>query len=137
MHVINFELPSKDHGGIQEYIHRIGRTARIGNVGVATSFYNERNEDLAEDLAKILTETKQKIPDFLESYKPENPESIDWNDESEGEDEEGADGDDGWGAPADTGGDGWGSSAAPAPAADARGTTEVAAAAAVEEDQAW
>lgn len=25
MHVINYELPSIDHGGIEEYIHRIGR----------------------------------------------------------------------------------------------------------------
>lgn len=25
MHVINYDLPSIDHGGIDEYIHRIGR----------------------------------------------------------------------------------------------------------------
>ena len=24
MHVINFDLPRSDHGGIDEYIHRIG-----------------------------------------------------------------------------------------------------------------
>jgi hypothetical protein len=24
MHVINYDLPSKDHGGINEYVHRIG-----------------------------------------------------------------------------------------------------------------
>ncbi|MCJ1435750.1 hypothetical protein MMC27_005125 [Xylographa pallens] len=137
MHVINFDLPSKDHGGIQEYIHRIGRTARIGNVGVATSFYNDRNEDMAEDLAKILTEAKQNIPDFLEQHKPENPESIEWGDESDEEGEEGADGGDAWGAPADAAGGGWGSSAAPAPAADAWGAAEASAAAAVEEEQAW
>ena len=137
MHVINFDLPSKEHGGIQEYIHRIGRTARIGNVGVATSFYNDRNEDLAEDLAKILTETKQIIPDFLEQYKPANPDSIEWGDESDGEDEEGADGGDAWGAPADAAGDGWGSSAPTAPAADAWGATKSSVAAEVEEDQAW
>ncbi|MCJ1416330.1 hypothetical protein MMC32_002665 [Xylographa parallela] len=128
MHVINFDLPSKDHGGIQEYIHRIGRTARIGNVGVATSFYNDRNEDLAEDLVKILTEAKQIIPDFLEQYKPENPENIEWGDESDEEDEEGADGGDGWDSTA---------APAPAPAADAWGAAEASAAAAVDDDQAW
>ncbi|MCJ1392912.1 hypothetical protein MMC18_005784 [Xylographa bjoerkii] len=137
MHVINFDLPSKEHGGIQEYIHRIGRTARIGNEGVATSFYNDRNEELGEDLVKILTEAKQAIPDFLEQYKPENPENIDFGDDSDEEGEEGADGGDGWGAPADAAGDGWGSSAAPTPAADAWGTAEASAAAKVEEDQAW
>ncbi|EAW09311.1 DEAD/DEAH box helicase [Aspergillus clavatus NRRL 1] len=70
MHVINFDLPSVMHGGITEYIHRIGRTARIGNEGLATSFYNDRNAELAPDLVKILIESAQKIPDFLESYKP-------------------------------------------------------------------
>lgn len=54
------------HGGVQEYVHRIGRTARIGNEGLATSFYNDRNEDIAEDLVKILLETKQELPDFLQ-----------------------------------------------------------------------
>lgn len=34
-HVINFDLP-KD---TDEYVHRIGRTGRVGNVGKATSFY--------------------------------------------------------------------------------------------------
>jgi len=69
-HVINFDLPSGDHGGIQEYVHRIGRTARIGHEGVATTFYNDRNEELAEGLVKLLMENDQQIPDFLEEYKP-------------------------------------------------------------------
>lgn len=28
MHVINFDLPSAMHGGITEYVHRIGKTSR-------------------------------------------------------------------------------------------------------------
>ena len=122
MHVINYDLPNKDHGGIQEYIHRIGRTARIGNDGVATSFFNDRNEDIADDLVKVLLETKQNIPDFLDQYRPENAEEIDFRDDSEGEDDDAGDGwgnaastGDGWGTfkivPAD---DGWGTSATPA-----------------------
>lgn len=35
-HVINYELPDD----IDEYVHRIGRTGRIGNQGRATSFFN-------------------------------------------------------------------------------------------------
>ncbi|KAJ5965844.1 Helicase C-terminal [Penicillium waksmanii] len=70
MHVINYDLPTTTHGGITEYVHRIGRTARIGNEGIATSFYNERNEDLGPDLVKILLECKQTVPDFLEHFTP-------------------------------------------------------------------
>lgn len=101
MHVINYELPSSEHGGIHEYIHRIGRTARIGNVGLATAFYSERNEDIAEALTKTLLETKQEIPDFLEryrpeGYRPEEGETLDFDDDTDDEGEVAA-GDDGWG----------------------------------------
>ncbi|TVY31493.1 ATP-dependent RNA helicase [Lachnellula subtilissima] len=70
-HVINYDLPSSNHGGIEDYIHRIGRTGRIGNLGLATSFYNERDADLAEPLVKVLLETGQGIPDFLAEHIPE------------------------------------------------------------------
>ncbi|KAK7537113.1 putative DEAD/DEAH box RNA helicase [Phyllosticta citribraziliensis] len=86
-HVINYDLPSATHGGIQEYVHRIGRTARIGNRGLATSFYNDRNEDLAEDLAKILVEHNQEFPDFLEPFKPAEDEPIEWDDKTDDEEE--------------------------------------------------
>lgn len=35
-HVINFDIPK----GIDDYVHRIGRTGRVGNVGKATSFFD-------------------------------------------------------------------------------------------------
>ena len=85
MHVINYDLPNTDHGGIQEYVHRIGRTARIGNKGLATSFFNEKNEDIAEALVKILLETQQPVPDFLEQWKPEDEAAMDFNDDSDEE----------------------------------------------------
>lgn len=84
-HVINYDLPSTQHDGITEYIHRIGRTARIGNAGKATSFYNDRNEDIGEDLCKILIESKQEIPDFLGQFKPEDPDNLEWHDGSDDE----------------------------------------------------
>ncbi|EGX95029.1 DEAD/DEAH box RNA helicase, putative [Cordyceps militaris CM01] len=71
MHVINFDLPSMDHGGIEEYTHRIGRTGRIGHRGVATSLFTERDEAIASVLTRTLLETNQEIPEFLEEYKPE------------------------------------------------------------------
>ena len=56
VNVINYDLPSNMYGGISEYVHRIGRTGRIGNQGLATSFYNDRDEDLAQALVNILVE---------------------------------------------------------------------------------
>lgn len=100
MHVINYELPKPAYGGIDEYVHRIGRTGRIGNTGMATSFYNDRDEEIAEALTRLLIESKQPVPDFLEGYKPENEEDLQFNDDTDSEDEgEGADGDP-WGEPA-------------------------------------
>lgn len=62
-HVINFDLPSD----VEEYVHRIGRTGRMGNLGVATSFFNDKNRNIATDLLELLIEAKQAVPDFLES----------------------------------------------------------------------
>jgi ATP-dependent RNA helicase DDX3X len=79
----------------------LGRTGRIGNLGVATSFYNERDADLAEELTKTLMETNQEIPDFLEQFKPDLGEGAELRFEADSGDEEegtGGDGDGGWGA---------------------------------------
>ncbi|RII24044.1 hypothetical protein CUC08_Gglean012877 [Alternaria sp. MG1] len=88
-HVVNYDLPSTMHDGITEYIHRIGRTARIGNEGKATSFYNDRNEDLGPDLCKILCESKQEIPEFLQEHMPDDPTTIDWHDGTDDESDDG------------------------------------------------
>ena len=88
LHIINFDLPSITHGGIDEYVHRIGRTGRIGNEGLSTSFYNDRNEDLGPLLVKLLIEAGQNVPEFLEGYKPQEGEEIDWDDQSEHEEDE-------------------------------------------------
>ncbi|BFZ06180.1 hypothetical protein BsWGS_09216 [Bradybaena similaris] len=62
-HVINFDLPSD----IEEYVHRIGRTGRVGNLGLATSFFNEKNKNLVRDLLDLLSEANQDVPPWLES----------------------------------------------------------------------
>ncbi|XP_065834089.1 probable ATP-dependent RNA helicase DDX4 [Oscarella lobularis] len=62
-HVVNFDLPTD----INEYVHRIGRTGRIGNKGLATSFFDaERDAPLARSLIKILSDALQDVPTFLE-----------------------------------------------------------------------
>jgi len=63
-HVINYDLPTD----IDDYVHRIGRTGRAGNVGVATSFFTQTNRNVAAQLAELLREAKQDVPQFLESY---------------------------------------------------------------------
>lgn len=64
-HVINYELPSN----IDDYVHRIGRTGRVGNIGKATAFYNEKNANIAGELLKRLKQSKQEIPDWLYDQK--------------------------------------------------------------------
>ncbi|KAK2509117.1 hypothetical protein MC885_002345 [Smutsia gigantea] len=62
-HVINFDLPSD----IEEYVHRIGHTGRVGSLGLATSFFNERNTNITKDLLDLLVEAKQEVPSWLEN----------------------------------------------------------------------
>jgi probable ATP-dependent RNA helicase DDX4 len=52
-HVVNYDLPQD----IDEYVHRIGRTGRIGNKGKATSFFEQgRDEKLGRSLVKVLSD---------------------------------------------------------------------------------
>ncbi|XP_067944201.1 ATP-dependent RNA helicase DDX3X-like isoform X2 [Watersipora subatra] len=62
-HVINFDLPND----IEEYVHRIGRTGRVGNLGLATSFFNEKNRNVAREMVELLGEASQELPSWLES----------------------------------------------------------------------
>ncbi|KAI5788587.1 P-loop containing nucleoside triphosphate hydrolase protein [Pyronema domesticum] len=110
MHIINYDMVSN----IDEYIHRIGRTARIGNHGLATSFFNDSNADIGENLVKILIENGQEVPDFLEQYRPDG--EINW-DEPDSDDEAAPGFDDptggfGVGLTAGSAGDDWGNGGA-------------------------
>ncbi|KAL0586724.1 ATP-dependent RNA helicase DDX3Y [Plecturocebus cupreus] len=67
-HVINFDLPSN----IEEYVHRIGCTGRVGNLGHATSFFNEKNVKITKDLLDLLVEAKQEVPSWLENMACEH-----------------------------------------------------------------
>lgn len=62
--VINFDLPDQ----IDDYVHRIGRTGRIGNTGKATSFYDAtRDGPLATKLVKVLSDAQQEVPEWLQN----------------------------------------------------------------------
>jgi len=60
--VINYDLPTN----IEDYIHRIGRTGRAGNTGVAISFVNAGNFNIAKDLQETLQECEQEIPEWFD-----------------------------------------------------------------------
>jgi len=62
-HVINFDMPRD----VEEYVCRIGRTWRTGNLGLATSFFNESNRSLVTDLAALIMETNQEMPSWLKT----------------------------------------------------------------------
>ncbi|KAH9940886.1 ATP-dependent RNA helicase ded-1 [Epithele typhae] len=67
-HVVNYDLPSD----IDDYVHRIGRTGRAGNVGVATAFFNRGNRNIVRDLIELLREANQEIPAWLDTVATEN-----------------------------------------------------------------
>lgn len=51
--VINYDMPFQ----IEDYVHRIGRTARAGSAGVAYSFFTKKNFMLAPDLIEVMIES--------------------------------------------------------------------------------
>lgn len=56
-HVVNFDLPSN----IDEYVHRIGRTGRCGNIGRAVSFYDPNADgQLARSLVTVLSKVRER-----------------------------------------------------------------------------
>jgi len=61
MHVINFELPRE----INSYVHRIGRTGRMGRSGTALSLFSSANRPVARDMVTLLQEANQQCPDWL------------------------------------------------------------------------
>lgn len=64
MHVVNFDIPTD----IDDYVHRIGRTGRAGNVGRATAFFNDKNRPVASALLNLLEDAHQEIPQWLASF---------------------------------------------------------------------
>jgi len=66
-HVINYDMPDD----IENYVHRIGRTGRSGNAGLATTFINKSCEQsVLLDLKALLVEASQEIPPILDELGP-------------------------------------------------------------------
>lgn len=56
--VINYDFPT----GIEDYVHRIGRTGRAGATGLAYTFFCEQDAKYASDLVKVLEGANQRVP---------------------------------------------------------------------------
>ena len=63
-HVINFDIPSM----AEEYVHRIGRTARAGKEGVAISFVSASEEERFDEIERLIGQQVPvlELPDGLE-----------------------------------------------------------------------
>ncbi|KAM3306155.1 ATP-dependent RNA helicase-like protein DB10 isoform X1 [Capsicum chacoense] len=59
--VINFDFPT----GIEDYVHRIGRTGRAGASGLAYTFFSDQDAKHALDLVKVLEGANQSVPTEL------------------------------------------------------------------------
>lgn len=59
--VINYDFPT----GVEDYVHRIGRTGRAGATGVSYTFFCDQDSKYASDLVKILVGADQQVPSEL------------------------------------------------------------------------
>lgn len=59
--VINYDFPT----GIEDYVHRIGRTGRAGATGIAYTFFSDQDWKYASDLIKLLEGANQQVPPQL------------------------------------------------------------------------
>lgn len=62
--VINFDMPKT----IEDYTHRIGRTGRAGNKGLAVSFLTPEDQDIFYDLKQFLSSSNQLVPVELANH---------------------------------------------------------------------
>ncbi|GJN05677.1 hypothetical protein PR202_ga23328 [Eleusine coracana subsp. coracana] len=56
--VVNYDFPT----GVEDYVHRIGRTGRAGATGSAYTFFGDQDAKYASDLVKILEGAGQSVP---------------------------------------------------------------------------
>eukprot|EP00927_Polykrikos_kofoidii_P051690 TRINITY_DN45480_c0_g1_i1.p1 TRINITY_DN45480_c0_g1~~TRINITY_DN45480_c0_g1_i1.p1 ORF type:complete len:635 (+),score=83.24 TRINITY_DN45480_c0_g1_i1:73-1977(+) len=75
--VINYDYPGK----IEDYIHRVGRTGRAGQEGIATTFLTDREQDAAADLVSVMHQTNQTVSEDLANLARGGAETDfdDWN----------------------------------------------------------
>ena len=56
--VVNYDMPSN----IEDYVHRIGRTGRAGDKGLAIAFMTDQDKSVSRGLVKVLERCDQEMP---------------------------------------------------------------------------
>jgi len=64
--VVNYDMPTGVNG-VEDYVHRIGRTGRAGNKGKAYTFFTKADKKCATQLVDVLKKTSQEVPSELEA----------------------------------------------------------------------
>eukprot|EP00818_Percolomonas_sp_WS_P009442 CAMPEP_0117445240 /NCGR_PEP_ID=MMETSP0759-20121206/5686_1 /TAXON_ID=63605 /ORGANISM="Percolomonas cosmopolitus, Strain WS" /LENGTH=575 /DNA_ID=CAMNT_0005237395 /DNA_START=82 /DNA_END=1809 /DNA_ORIENTATION=- len=67
-HVVNYDMPDN----MDSYVHRIGRTGRVGHTGQASTFFNNSNGGIAKDLVKECEKNGVECPDFIREIARNN-----------------------------------------------------------------
>jgi len=69
-HVIIYDFPNqKGDGGMEDYVHRVGRTARGDRLGEAITFFTPADGHHAPELCDLLRSGEQEIPDELKAME--------------------------------------------------------------------
>lgn len=69
--VINYDFPVGG-SGVEDYVHRIGRTARGDRTGVSYTFFTHGDRLRANELIGVMTRCDQIIPPELQAMAPKN-----------------------------------------------------------------
>eukprot|EP00536_Pseudo-nitzschia_multiseries_P008356 jgi/Psemu1/197919/e_gw1.211.14.1 len=62
--VVNYDMPAGVNG-VEDYVHRIGRTGRAGAKGLAHTFFTSGDRKCAQGLVEVMTKAGQEIPPEL------------------------------------------------------------------------
>ena len=58
--VINYDIPNNS----EEYIHRVGRTGRGGNSGLAISFYSHKDKKKLQDVERLIEGKVRRVKSY-------------------------------------------------------------------------
>lgn len=67
--VVNYDMPLGVNG-VEDYVHRIGRTGRAGAKGMAYTFFTPGDKKCAGKLVEVLQQAGQEIPAGLQAMVP-------------------------------------------------------------------
>ena len=66
--IINYDIPNSK----EDYIHRIGRSGRMGNIGMSISFIDDLNNLVLKDIILLLNKNNIDIPNWMKNINFDN-----------------------------------------------------------------